>query len=222
MSLMVPGYFFYWFLVQLAWEPPTWGPVSAALSPPGWGGGAPRPCSASVPHLPSEETVDLGHCLGLRTPSGCAEGTMARCGLGLFEKYSHQRETRDGLWWPSWISLPITSISLLCPFLQLEPIVSRVWSRYHLPTCGVLTFVSGFGLCIFHLISFFSTAGPWWRRGISTGIRSALCALTATSTSSKRATSSWRGSCTAKLMHEPARGPRRATTQSLFIPELKS
>lgn len=89
--------------------------------------------------------------------------------------------------------------------------------------CWVLSFVSIFALWFFNLSSFSSpTAVQWWRHGISTGTLSASCVLTATSTSSKRATSSSKGSCTAKPMQEPVRSPQRATTRSLCIPKLKS
>lgn len=60
------------------------------------------------------------------------------------------------------------------------------------------------------------------RPGINTGTLSALCVLTVTSTSSRRATSSWRGSCTVRPTREPVRDPQKAMTLSLCTPKLKS
>lgn len=60
------------------------------------------------------------------------------------------------------------------------------------------------------------------RPEISTGTPSASCVLTVTSTSSRRATSSWRGSCTVRPMREPVRDPQKATTPSLCTPKPKS
>lgn len=61
----------------------------------------------------------------------------------------------------------------------------------------------------------------WSRPRISTGTPSALCVLIVTSTSSRKVTSSWRGSCIVRCTQEPARGPQKATTPSLCTPKLK-
>lgn len=120
--------------------------------------------------------------------------------------------------WLSWISLTTTSISQPC-WLHSWRLFPGCETDNTGLICGVVSVF--LALCFsLHLLS--STAVRLWRRGISTGTRSASCALTVTSTSNRRATSSWRGSCTAKLMQGLARGPQRATTQLLFTPKLNS
>ena len=133
-----------------------------------------------------------------------------------------QRDTCEDLLWLSWLSLATASVPQLCPVLQL------LFPECETPALSVVLapFGSCFWLCVcvcFHEgLLFPPPVVRLWKRGTSIGIRSALCAPTATLTSNRRATSSWRGSCTAKLMPGPARGPQRATTQSPFIPKLKS
>lgn len=100
-----------------------------------------------------------------------------------------------------------------------EPI-AHTWNRSHPPYPPCYLPRAVFSVSVFHFPSFSSTVVLSWRHGISTGIQSVSCAPTATSTSNRRATSSWRGSCTAKLMQGLARGPQRATTPLLSIPKL--
>ena len=104
-------------------------------------------------------------------------------------------------------------------------IVSWMWNTCPICSAGSL-WVMFLAVCVcvcFHEgLLFPPPVVRLWKRGTNIGIRSALCAPTATLTSNRRATSSWRGSCTAKLTPGPARGPQRAMTQSPFIPKLKS
>lgn len=87
------------------------------------------------------------------------------------------------------------------------------------PTAASSPFLDWFHQCPLCLLSAEVLSS---RPGISTGTPSASCVLTVTSTSSRRATSSWRGSCTARPMREPVRDPQKATTPSLCTPKPKS
>lgn len=87
------------------------------------------------------------------------------------------------------------------------------------PTAAFSPFLDWFH-CVLSVFS--PTEALSSRPEISTGTPSASCVLTVTSTSSRRATSSWRGSCTVRPMREPVRDPQKATTPSLCTPKPKS
>lgn len=87
------------------------------------------------------------------------------------------------------------------------------------PTAASSPFLDWFHSCPLCLLP---TEALSSRPEISTGTPSASCVLTVTSTSSRRATSSWRGSCTVRPMREPVRDPQKATTPSLCTPKPKS
>lgn len=137
------------------------------------------------------------------------------------------RAARDDLAWLSPTSLPPVTYTVTCDIHCHSPARIYRWRLLFRESeadstcllCGVLSL--GVTNSVFHLNLFLPTVVRLWRRGISTGILSASCAQTVTSTSNRRATSSWRGSCTVKLTQEPARGPRRDTTWLLCIPKLK-
>lgn len=87
------------------------------------------------------------------------------------------------------------------------------------PTAASSPFLDWFHQCPLCLLP---TEALSSRPGISTGTLSALCVLTVISTSNRRATSSWRGSCTVRPMREPVQDPQKATTPSLCTPKPKS
>lgn len=111
-----------------------------------------------------------------------------------------------------WSSCHVHVPDVLCVSLTVKQAGS--WRQHPLfSICDVFT-------CLYPCL--LPTEVPSSRPGISTGTRSASCVLTVTSTSSRKATSSWRGSCIVRRTPEPARGPQKATTPSLCTPKLKS
>lgn len=68
------------------------------------------------------------------------------------------------------------------------------------------------------LLSFVPSAGRWWKHGTNTVTPVASCAPTVTSTSNRRVTSSWRGSCTVRLTLVLEWDHRRDTTSSRPFP----
>ena len=63
-----------------------------------------------------------------------------------------------------------------------------------------------------------SSAGRWWKHGTNIATPAASCAPTVTSTSNRRVTSSWRGSCTVRLTLALEWDHRRDTTSSPPFP----
>ena len=69
--------------------------------------------------------------------------------------------------------------------------------------------------CFWHIhFCLLCKAGRWWRHGTNIVTLAALCAPTVTSTSNRRAISSWRGSCTVRLTLAPGWDHQRDTTSS--------